>query len=146
MSCIEESRKLFIVPKLNCPDLPNDMNLKKWLVDPESVDELPDSFVVATHWLCDDACPREALGPGCRHIEVSIAKEKRFTADEEHLRPQLLDAGTYQPQAPSQEESSQNSQPEQPATPATPQAVDEKKTTSGKAGRSTEEIPRQEVR
>ena len=36
---------------------------------------LPENLDARTHWLVDDGCDREALGPGCRHIDISMRKD-----------------------------------------------------------------------
>ena len=71
---LKESQKVIKVPKINCPDL-DEGPLKQWIIHPESLSELPENFDARTHWLVDDGCDREALGPGCRHIDISMRKD-----------------------------------------------------------------------
>ena len=71
---LKESQKVLKVPKVNCPEL-DEGPLKQWIIHPESLTDLPEHFDERRHWLVDDGCEREPLGPGCRHIDISMRKD-----------------------------------------------------------------------
>ena len=74
---LKESQRVLKVPKINCPDL-DEGPLKQWIIQPESLSELPENFDGIKFWLVDDGCDRESLGPGCRHIDISMRKDTVF--------------------------------------------------------------------
>ena len=69
--CISTQRKIFIFPKPNVTDVES---IRKYIVDPASVEEWPATVDVEANYLVDSCVPRMQLGLGVLEFEVSCSQ------------------------------------------------------------------------
>ena len=73
-----EYKTVYKVPTGKFPKRNAHARLKKYILSPEALEEVPVGFDPETHFLVDDGFPKNDLGTGVTSFETSLAKESRF--------------------------------------------------------------------